>query len=310
MNKLQKIGFTLSSVALSGMMLAGCSNTPNSPGSSSGTNDTSNQTSSSTGSSASGKTITIGYVNWDEDVATSYLWKDLLSSKGYNVDLKTLEAGPLFAGLSEGGVDVFFDTWLPTTHKTYMDHYGSQLTSLGKWYQGQTEEGFVVPSYVKDVNTIADLKTHASEFGNQIVGIDPGAGEMGLAGKAVSDYGLNLKLVQSSSPAMLSSLEKAYKAHQPIVVTLWSPHWAFAKYRLKYLSDPKGDFGKPGWIQTEANTKWVNANPQVAGWIKNFKLTPKQLGTLEEDINNASSKDAGVKQWITDNQSLVNGWFK
>jgi glycine betaine/proline transport system substrate-binding protein len=308
MNQIQKFGFTLSIVALSGVMLAGCSNTPNSPGSGSNGN-ADNQTNVSASSTSNGKNVTIGYVNWDEDVATSYLWKNLLSSKGYHVELKSLEAGPLFAGLSEGGVDVFFDTWLPTTHKTYMDHYGSQLTDLGKWYQGQTEEGFVVPTYMKDINSISDLKKHASEFGNQIVGIDPGAGEMGLAKQAISDYGLNLNLVQSSSPAMLSSLEKAYQAHQPVVVTLWSPHWAFAKYQLKYLSDPKGDFGKPGWIQTEANTKWVNANTQVADWIKNFKLTPNQLGTLEEDINNASSKDAGVTKWIEDNQDLVNSWF-
>ncbi len=306
MNQMQKIGFTLSSVALTGMMLVGCSNTPNPSG---GASNTDNQTTASTNPSSTGKTVAIGYVNWDEDVATSYLWKNLLSSKGYNVELKSLEAGPLFAGLSEGGADVFFDTWLPVTHKTYMDHYGSELTNLGKWYQGQTEEGFVVPTYMKDVFTIADLNKHTSEFGNQIIGIDPGAGEMALAQKAVSDYGVHLKLVQSSSPAMLSTLEKAYKAHQPVVVTLWSPHFAFAKYQLKYLADPKGDFGKAGWIQTEANTKWVNANPQVSGWLKNFKLTPNQLGTLEEDINNASSKDAGVTKWIQDNQSVVDGWF-
>jgi glycine betaine/proline transport system substrate-binding protein len=309
MNQLQKTGFTLFSIALTGVMIAGCSNSPTPSGS--GSAEQVNHQSNTSASPASGdKTVTIGYVNWDEDVATTYLWKNLLASKGYQVDLKTLDAGPLFAGLSEGGVDVFFDTWLPTTHKIYMDHYGSQLTSLGKWYQGQTQEGFAVPTYMKDINSISDLEKHASEFGNQIVGIDPGAGEMGLAKKAVSDYGLNLKLVQSSSPAMLSSLQKAYQAQQPIVVTLWSPHWAFAKYQLKYLADPKGDFGKSGWIQTEANKKWATANTQVANWLKNFKLTPTQLGTLEEDINNASSKEEGVTKWIAGNQDLVNSWFQ
>ena len=109
---------------------------------------------------------------------------------------------------------------------------------------------------------------------------------------------------------MLSSLQKAYQSHQPVVVTLWSPHWAFAKYQLKYLADPKGDFGKAGWIQTEANKKWAVANPQVANWMENFKLTPNQLGTLEEDINQAPSKDAGIAKWISDNRGLVNGWFQ
>jgi len=283
-------------------LLSGCSNTPVSQ------NQANTNTSQS--GSAGAKTITIGYVNWDEDVATSYLWKDLLTQKGYQVQLQSLDAGPLFSGLSEGGLDLFFDTWLPVTHQVYLSRYGHNLVNLGKWYEGQTQEGFVVPKYMTDVNSISDLKQHATEFGNQIVGIDPGAGEMQLAAKAVSDYGLNLQLVQSSSPAMLSSLEKAYSQHKPIVVTLWSPHWAFAKYQLKYLSDPKGDFGKQGWIQTEANKDFANANPTVAGWIRNFKLTPEQLGTLEEDINQAKSKDAGVAKWIHDNQSLVDSWFK
>jgi glycine betaine/proline transport system substrate-binding protein len=48
----------------------------------------------------------------------------------------------------------------------------------------------------------------------------------------------------------------------------------------------------------------------VSQWIKNFKLTPQQLGSLEEDINSGPSKDQGVKKWISDNQDLVNSWLK
>jgi len=228
-------------------------------------------------------------VNWSEDVATTYLWKNLLEKKGYHVTTTSLQAGELFTGLSEGGLDVFFDTWLPVTHKAYMKKYGANLTDLGKWYQGSTEEGFVVPKYVTNVNSISDLKSHASEFGGQIIGIDPGAGEMGLAQKAMTKYGLsNINLVQSSSPAMLSELAKDYKQKKPVVVTLWSPHWAFTKYKLKYLKDPKNVFGKSGWIQTEANKKWASSNPDVANMLKKF---------------------AGAKTWIKANQSLVNTWL-
>ncbi|QSO51911.1 glycine betaine ABC transporter substrate-binding protein [Alicyclobacillus curvatus] len=305
----RKIGFVLSGAAMLSLLLAGCGST--NTASSSGGNDTSNQTGAapSTGS----KNVTIGYVDWSEDVATSYLWKDLLTQKGYHVTLTSMsDAGPLFAGLSKGGLDVFLDTWLPTTHKHYMQQFGSNLVDLGKWYAGGTKIGFVVPKYVYDsgIHSIADLNAHASEFGNQIVGIDPGAGEMAAAKKVVQDYGLNLNLTASSSAAMLTVLQKDYAAKKPVVVTLWSPHWAFTKYQLKYLSDPKGDFGSAGWIQTEANKTWAGANPTVAGWLKNFKLSPQQLGSLELDINNASSKNAGVQKWIQDNQSLVNTWFK
>lgn len=305
----RKIGFVLSGAAMVSLLLAGCGST-NTTGSSAG-NNTSSQT--GTAPSTGSKNITIGYVDWAEDVATSYLWKDLLTQKGYHVTLTSMsDAGPLFAGLSKGGLNVFLDTWLPTTHKAYIQQFGSNLVDLGKWYEGGTTIGFVVPKYVYDsgIHSIADLNAHASEFGNQIVGIDPGAGEMAIAKKAVQDYGLKLHLTASSSAAMLTVLQKDYAAKKPVVVTLWSPHWAFTKYKLKYLSDPKGVFGKAGWIQTEANKKWAAKNPAVVGWFKNFKLTPQQLGSLELDINSASSKNAGVEKWIKNNQSVVNSWFQ
>lgn len=301
-NGWKKTGVFVSTIALAGVALAGC-----------GTANNATNTTGGSGGSAN-KNVTIGYVTWAEDVATTYLWKDLLTQKGYNVTLQNVQPGPLFLSLSkQGGVDVFFDTWLPHTHKQYMDEYKSKLTNLGKWYQGSTQIGLVVPKYVYDsgITSIADLNKNASKFSNQIVGISPGSGEMQtLKNTVVKDYGLKLKVVDGSEAAMLSSLKKAEQSKQDVVVTLWSPHWAFAKWQLKYLKDPKGAFGSKGWIQTEANTQWVKGHPTIAKYLKNFKLTPQQLGTLEEDINNASSKEAGVQKWVKANQSLVNSWFK
>lgn len=311
----KKFGLTIGSVATMVMLLAGCgaaNNTSSTTGSSNTSTSNSASTNSTTGSASStgSKTVTIGYITWAEDVAASFLWKDLLEKKGYTVNMKQLGAGELFAGLSQNSLNLFFDTWLPDTHKQYMQRFGKNLTNLGKWYQGKTTEGFVVPTYMTNVNTTADLKKISSKIHGKIVGIEAGAGETGLAQKAIKAYGLPETLQTSSTPAMLTALKKAYDAKKPIVVTLWSPHWAFATYKLKYLKDPKGSFGKPGWIQTEANKTWAQNNPTVAGWIKKFKLNQNQLGALENDINNASSKDAGVQKWIKANQSLVNAWFQ
>jgi glycine betaine/proline transport system substrate-binding protein len=261
-------------------------------------------------SAAANKTITLGYVNWDEDVAVTYLWANLLEKRGYQVNLQILDLGPMYIGLSRGGVDVFFDTWLPEQSQ-YLNHYASSLVSIGKWYLGGTTEGFVVPQYVTDINSITDLKTHASEFGNQVVGIDAGSVEMQIAQKALNEYGAsNLTLVPSSAPAMLATLVKDYQAKKPVVVTLWSPQWAYAKYKLKYLADPKGVWGKAGWIQGEANKTWASGNPQVMKWLENFKLSDNQLETLEDDINGAKTPQAGVARWIQENQQAVNAWFK
>ncbi len=75
-----------------------------------------------------------------------------------------------------------------------------------------------------------------------ITGIEAGAGIMSSTQKAMKAYGLNddkWQLQTSSTAAMTSTLGKAIKNHQPIVVTGWTPHWMFTKYNLKFLKDPK-----------------------------------------------------------------------
>ena len=60
-------------------------------------------------------------------------------------------------------------------------------------------------------------------------------------------YGLtDWNLVESSTAAMLSELDKAIANKEPIVVTLWRPHWAFEKYNLRYLKDPKNTMNPTG----------------------------------------------------------------
>ncbi len=112
-----------------------------------------------------------------------------------------------------------------------------------------------MPSYVKGVDSLADLKGKASLFGGRITGIESSAGEMGLLkSKVLKDYGLDkeYKVVDSSTPAMLAELKRAYSKKEPIVVTLWSPHWAYNDYSLKKLKDPKGAWGKGDGVHTLA----------------------------------------------------------
>lgn len=139
----------------------------------------------------SGETINIGLIPWDEDIVVTALWKDLLEEQGYSVEVTEVDAGILFQGLADGDIDVFFDTWLPITHQDYWEEHGDSLEKLGKWYDGSAVLSIVVPSYMEDVNSIADLKGRADEFGGQIIGIEPGAGLMRVTKEeAIPTYGL------------------------------------------------------------------------------------------------------------------------
>ncbi|MGK3939539.1 ABC transporter permease/substrate binding protein [Streptomyces caeruleatus] len=256
-----------------------------------------------------GKKISIGYVPWDDGVASTFLWKEILEERGYQVDAKQFDAGPLYTSVASGDADFMTGAWLPTTHEQYWKKYGSKLDDLGAWYD-KTSLELTVPSYMKDVDSLADLKGKGARFGGRITGIESSAGETALLkSKVLKAYGLDkeYEVVDSSTPAMLAELKRAYARKAPIVVPLWSPHWAYNDYDLKKLKDPKGAFGSGDGIHTVARKGFAEENPVVGQWLKNFELDEKQLTSLEAEINKAGKgrQQDAVRTWLKRHPGLV-----
>lgn len=259
-----------------------------------------------------GKTINIGYVTWAENIAVTNLWKEILETKGYEVKIQQLQASPLFVGLNQGELDLFLDSWLPITHEAYWNKYKDNLEDYGTWYEGEAKIGIVVPNYVT-IDSLSEIKENADKFGGEIIGIDPGAGIMGATQAAIDDLNLGVKLIQGSEAAMMAALSNATKEEKWVAITGWSPHWMFAKYDLKYLNDdsPNKSFGEAEGIHTLAHKDFDEKNPEVAKWIKNFKMNDQQIGSLEDLINQTPDDPQGAaKKWIKANQDVVDSWLK
>ncbi|MCZ4603004.1 ABC transporter permease/substrate binding protein [Streptomyces sp. Lzd4kr] len=259
-----------------------------------------------------GKELKIGYIPWDEGIASTYLWKELLERRGFEVTTSQYAAGPLYTGLATGQIDFETDSWLPTTHAEYWKKYGKQLEDLGSWY-GPTSLELSVPSYVKGVNSLEDLKNNASKFKGKIIGIEPSAGMMGMLKDTVlKKYGLEgtYEVVDGSTPAMLAELKRAYAKKEPVVVTLWSPHWAYSDYDLTKLKDPKGAWGKGDGVHTLARKGFAGDNPEVGKWLKDFSMTEKQLTSLESQITKAGKgkEQDAVRTWLKRNPGLLDKW--
>ncbi|MEU6890386.1 ABC transporter permease/substrate binding protein [Streptomyces sp. NPDC046557] len=249
-----------------------------------------------------GRTISIGYIPWDEGTASTFLWKELLERRGYKVDARQLELGALFTGLAGGQIDVQTDAWLPVTQAEYWKKYGNKLDDLGAWY-GPTSLEVSVPSYVKDVSSLADLKGKGSRFKGRIIGIEPSAGEMTmLKDKVLPRYGLDgeYQVVDGSTPGMLAELKRAYAKKEPIAVVLWSPHWAYASYDLKKLQDPQGAWGNGAGIHTVTRKGFAADEPEVAARMRSFKLTEQQLTGLEAKIQETGKgkEQQAVRAWL------------
>lgn len=259
-----------------------------------------------------GTELSVGYIPWDEGIASTFLWKELLERKGFEVDTKQLEAGSLYTGLAGGQIDFQTDAWLPVTHASYMEKYGDRMEDLGSWY-GPTSLELSVPSYVKGVDSLDDLKGRADEFKGRIVGIEPSAGMMGLLkDEVLKEYGLEgeYKVVDGSTPGMLAELKRAYDKKEPVLTTLWSPHWAYSAYDLRKLKDPKGSWGKGDGVHTLARKGFGAENPQVATWLKGFEMTEEQLTGLEAKIQETGKgkEQEAVRAWLDENPGLAEKW--
>jgi len=144
----------------------------------------------------------------------------------------------------------------------------------------------------------------------QIVGIEAGAGIMAATNTAIDEYDLEMELLTSSGPAMVSALGDAIENEEWIVVTGWSPHYKFAEYDLKYLEDPKGVYGDVENLHTVARPELSTDDPDLATFLENFYMSGTELGGLMGDI--AASDDDAIevaRAWMADNEDVWSAWM-
>lgn len=260
------------------------------------------------GGSENKKKISIAYANWSEGIAMTNLAKVIFEDQGYEVKLLIADLAPIFASLSRKKADVFMDVWMPVTMADYMQEYGDKLEVIGNIYDN-ARIGLVVPEYVT-INSIEELNAEKDRFSGEIVGIDAGAGIMKATDQALKDYQLDYKLLTSSGPAMTASLKKAIDKNEWIVVTGWTPHWMFDRFKLKILQDPKTIYGAVETIHTVAWKGFSEQDPFAAQLLKNMHLTDEHISSLMTAIEDAqTSETEAARQWMNEHKELVDSWI-
>lgn len=264
------------------------------------------------GSNDSKNQITLAYVAWDSEIASTNVVKTVLEEKlGYTVKMLQVDAGPMYAGISDGSADAMVAAWLPITHEEYYEKYSKDFEDLGPNLDG-AKLGLVVPDYM-DIQSIEDLKNPdvAKQFKNQIIGIEPGAGLMMKTEEAIKDYDLSeWKLITSSSATMAVELKNAYDKKEPIIVTGWTPHWKFATMNLKYLEDPKTSFGEAEQIHTLARKGLKDDHAKAYQFLDQFNWTPDDMANVMVQIEQGTTPEAAAAQWVKENEAKVNEWLQ
>lgn len=253
--------------------------------------------------------LTVGYVDgWSDSVATTFVATEVIRQKlGYDVKLMPVATGIMWQGIATGKLDLMMSAWLPVTHGEYWEKNKDKVVDYGANFN-DAKIGLIVPEYVK-AKSVADLATDEG-FGRKIVGIDAGSGVMLKTDQAIKDYGLKgYKLQASSGAAMTSELGRAYDKQQPIAVTGWVPHWMFAKWKLRFLEDPKGVYGAAEHVDSVGSKGLEAKAPEVVAFLKKFSWKDaNEIGEVMLAIQNGQKPDVAAKAWITAHPGRVSEW--
>ncbi|HEV3424347.1 MAG TPA: glycine betaine ABC transporter substrate-binding protein [Paraburkholderia sp.] len=253
-------------------------------------------------------TIKIGYVEgWDDSVATANVAAEVIEKRlGYPVQLVPVAAGIMWQGVARGDLDATLSAWLPVTQGAYWDQFKTKVTDLGTNFP-DAKIGLIVPADVPE-KSIADLEAHKADFGGRIVGIDAGAGVMKKTDDAIKAYSLDYQLMPSSGSAMTAELARSMHANKPVIVTGWAPHWMFAKWKLKFLDDPKKVFGEAEHVDNVINPGLTTKAAPVVAFLKKFQWKPGEIDSVMLATENGAKPAAAADAWIAAHGDRVDSW--
>ena len=262
------------------------------------------------GGSPESRDLNLGVATgWDEAAVIANLSKIVMEEDlGYGeVRLQELELGPVIQGVASGDLDAYQDIWLPN-HQAQIDEVENDVILLDPWYDGTTEFGIAVPTYMTNVNAIPDLNQTSID---QILGIEPGAiiSER-IPESVIPTYGLEQEYVQSSTPSMLSQVEELSDNREEFAFVAWRPHWMNQRYDFKYLEDPEDgltDLNDGATILSIVNEDLPDDDPVAYAFLDAITLTEDQVNEIENINPNDYAESA--RTWLEDNRDVMQPWI-
>ncbi|WP_298812710.1 ABC transporter substrate-binding protein [uncultured Roseibium sp.] len=277
--------------------------------------------------------------DWSGQLITTKLMGEVLKEAGYNVEYVQADYIAQFAGLKTGDLHVAMEIWETTGREAMDEAFATgNVVNLGETGLQAIEEWWY-PSYMKErcpgLPNWEALKDCAEEFSTpetapfgRYLGGPVTWG--GFDEERVEALGLDFEVVHAGTDAALfAELEAAYQRQDPIMLWVYAPHWAPAKYDGEFVEfppfspecyadpsvgvnpDAAYDCGKPRgpiWKVSWAGVadKW----PGAAKAIENFNLSNADYGAMvtEVDLNGKSVEDT-VATWMTDNKDTWSGWI-
>lgn len=285
--------------------------------------------------------IKIAMFDWTSVNLNATILAQVLKAKGYNVELVTSDyLSSLQTGLQTGDLTVGMEFWDTTAGEAMAaaDASGKteRLGALGPkakeewWYPSYMKEkcpGLPNWEALKDPKCAEAFATPETAPKGRYVG-GPVTWE-GFDDERVEALGLPFEVIHAGTDAaMFAELESAYQRQAPVMLWIYSPHWAPAKYKGEWVEFPEYtkecytdpavgvnpdmayDCGKPfgeiwkyGWGGMK--DKWPVAHKIAT----NYSITADELNALSGQVDlDGKSIDDVAAGWIAANQDKINAW--
>lgn len=259
------------------------------------------------------KTLSFGVVAWSEALAEGELIKYIMEKEiGQPVKITNPDIGVAYTAVANGDLDLFIESWLPMTHEAYWDKIASKVCDFGPIYE-DASLGWAVPNYIpKDVfNSVTDMgKAEVmKKCDGKIIGIDPGSGLMQHSALMMKRYPelKDWKLIEGSDYAMVASLKRAMQRKEWVVVTLWKPHFAFSRFDIRYIEEPRKILGTEERSHMIGRRDFMDVFPsEVSSFLSRLYFTIDQVNELVDLYE--KDEDTAAEKFIKNHPKLVHYW--
>ncbi len=278
--------------------------------------------------------------DWTGQLITTKIMGEVLKKSGYYVDYVQADYIAQFAGLKTGDLDVAMEIWETTGREAMDEATGTgKVENMGPTGMQAIEEWWF-PEYMKEqcpglpdwkaLNDCAEIfSTPETAPRGRYLGAPVTWG--GFDDERVEALDLDYDVVHAGTDAALfAELESAYQRKAPILLWVYAPHWAPAKFDGEWIKFPKYaadcyndpswgsnpdmayDCGKPSgpiWkvAWSGVKDKWPGAYKA----IKNFHLTNDEMSQMIIDVDLEGRKvDDVVQDWITANEGVWKLWVE
>jgi len=275
---------------------------------------------------------------WDASRLDAAIAQILLTEQmGVTVQVTEIDEFKQWDPIAAGDQDVSFEVW-PSGHaddiKNYVDtakvENGGLLGPVGKisWY---------VPTYLltahpelaswqayKNATTTDMFRTPDTGTKGRFLSGDPTWTQ--YDGDIIKNLGLNLQVdLAGSEQAELTELDSVYNKRGAILMYLWTPHSALAKYDLTAVqlppySDASYAQAASGGVNCDYPADHLfkifwpglkSANPKVYGFLQRFALTTEdQVQLLGKVDNQGESLQQAARDWINANTATWHAWIQ